>query len=167
MLPWASLVAQTVKNLPAIQKTWNQSLDNPPEKGMATHSSVLVWRIPWTEEPGGLHSMESKESDTPKRLTFTLWLSQTSLPVYLPSWGWGDLWKSGLPLLSDRTFPSPAHVLQPAYWDPIRFLVSLLLPSFTLIPFPLYWEWISPLLQPLFMTSSFPHQNRCSWRHLI
>ena len=72
MLPWASLVAQTVKNLPAIQKTWNQSLDNPPEKGMATHSSVLVWRIPWTEEPGGLHSMESKESDTPKRLTFTL-----------------------------------------------------------------------------------------------
>ena len=72
MLPWASLVAQTVKNLPAIQKTWNQSLDNPLEKGMATHSSVLAWRIPWTEEPGGLQSMESKESDTPKRLMFTL-----------------------------------------------------------------------------------------------
>ena len=57
--PTASLVAQTVKNLPAMQKTWVQSLgqEDPLEKGMATHSSVLAWRIPWTEEPGGLSSM--------------------------------------------------------------------------------------------------------------
>ena len=48
----ASLVAQTVKNLPAVQETWVQSL----EKGMATHSSILAWRIPWTEEPGRLQS---------------------------------------------------------------------------------------------------------------
>ena len=51
----ASLVTQTVKNLPAMQETQVQSLDweDPEEKGMATHSSILAWRIPWTEEPGG------------------------------------------------------------------------------------------------------------------
>ena len=49
-----SLVVQTVKNLPALQETWVWSLDqeNPLEKGMATHSSIFAWRIPWTEEPG-------------------------------------------------------------------------------------------------------------------
>ena len=47
---WAFLVAQLVKNLPAMQKTWVQSLvwDDPLEKGKATHSSILAWRIPWT-----------------------------------------------------------------------------------------------------------------------
>ena len=52
----ASLAAQTVKNLPEMQETWVQSLSQeyPLEKGMATHSSVLAWRIPWTEESGGL-----------------------------------------------------------------------------------------------------------------
>ena len=47
---WASLVAQVVKNPPAMQETWLQSLDweDPLEKGKATHSSILVWRIPWT-----------------------------------------------------------------------------------------------------------------------
>ena len=56
---WASLVAQMVKNLPAMQETQVQSLgqENPLEKGMATHSSILAWRIPWTEEPGRLQSM--------------------------------------------------------------------------------------------------------------
>ena len=52
----ASLVAQMVKNLAAKQETWVQSLgqEDPLEEGMATHSSILAWRIPWTEEPGGL-----------------------------------------------------------------------------------------------------------------
>ena len=52
----ASLVAQLVKNPPAMQETWVRSLgrEDPLEKGMATHSSLLAWRIPWTEEPGGL-----------------------------------------------------------------------------------------------------------------
>ena len=51
-----SLVAQMVKNLPGLQETWVQSLvwEDLPEKGMATHSSIPAWRIPWTEEPGGL-----------------------------------------------------------------------------------------------------------------
>ena len=56
-----SLVAQMVKNLPAMQETWVRSLgwEDPLEKGLATHSSILAWRIPWTEEPGRLQSMES------------------------------------------------------------------------------------------------------------
>ena len=52
-------MAQTLKNLPAMQETWIQSLgqDERLEKGMATHSNILAWRIPWTEEPGRLQSM--------------------------------------------------------------------------------------------------------------
>ena len=51
-----------VKNLTAVQETWVQSLDqnDPLEKGVATHSSILAWRIPWTEEPGGLQSIRSQ-----------------------------------------------------------------------------------------------------------
>ena len=56
---WASLVAQMVKNLLTIREIWVQSLgwEDLPEKEMATHFSILSWRIPWTEEPGGLQSM--------------------------------------------------------------------------------------------------------------
>ena len=59
---WASLVVQLVKNLPAVQETWVQSLgwEDPLEKEMATHSSILAWKISWTEEPGGLQSMGSQ-----------------------------------------------------------------------------------------------------------
>ena len=65
---WASLVAQmvTVKNLPAMQEARVQSLcwEDPLEEGMATYSSILAWRIPWTEKPGGLQSIQGhKESD--------------------------------------------------------------------------------------------------------
>ena len=61
----ASLGAQSVKNPPAMQETWVSSLgwEDPLEKEMATHSSILAWRIPWTEEPGGLQSMGCEESD--------------------------------------------------------------------------------------------------------
>ena len=57
---WSSLVAQMVKNPPAMQETWIQSLgpEDPLEKGMATHSSILAWRIPQTEEPRQLQSMD-------------------------------------------------------------------------------------------------------------
>ena len=62
----ASLVAQTVKNLPAMQKTQVQSLrgEDPLEEGIATRSSILVWRIPWTEEPGRLQFTGSEKSRT-------------------------------------------------------------------------------------------------------
>ena len=54
-----------VKNLPVMQETWVQSLgwEDPLEKRMMTHSSILTWRIPWTEKPGRLQSMGWKESD--------------------------------------------------------------------------------------------------------
>ena len=55
-----------VRNLPVTQETWVQSLgwEDPLEKGMATHSNILSWRIPWTEEPGGLLSIGSQKSLT-------------------------------------------------------------------------------------------------------
>ena len=64
-------MAQTVNNPPAMQKMWVPSLgrEDPLEKEMATLSSTLAWRIPWTEEPGGLQSMGSQESDMTERLT--------------------------------------------------------------------------------------------------
>ena len=60
---WASLVAWLVNNTPAMWETWVQSLgwEDPLEEGMATHSSILAWRIPWTQEPGGLQSMGSQK----------------------------------------------------------------------------------------------------------
>ena len=67
-------MAQRLKRLPAMWETWVRSLgwEDPLEKEMATHSSVLAWRIPWTEELGGLQSMGRKESDTTERLHFTI-----------------------------------------------------------------------------------------------
>ena len=61
----ASLVAQMVKNPPAVQETWIQSLGqkDPLEKELATHSSIPAWEVPWTEEPRELQSMGSQESD--------------------------------------------------------------------------------------------------------
>ena len=72
------LVAQMVKNPPVMQETWVRPLgwEDPLEKEMAAHSSILAWKIPWTSEPGGLLSMGSqspwgcKESDTTERLHF-------------------------------------------------------------------------------------------------
>ena len=58
----ASLVAQTIKNLPSMWETWVQSLgwEDPLEKGMATYSSIIAWKIPWAEETCGLWSMGSQ-----------------------------------------------------------------------------------------------------------
>ena len=59
---WAALVAQIVQNTTAMRETWVRplGLENPLEEGMASHSSILAWRIPWTEEPGGLQFMGSQ-----------------------------------------------------------------------------------------------------------
>ena len=84
-------MAQTVKNLPAIQETQVQSLGwkDPLEKEMATHSSILAWRIPWTQEPGRLQSVEvSKESDTTEQLTlslfsYTTYMNNIYIYIYL------------------------------------------------------------------------------------
>ena len=83
----ASLVAQLVKNLPAMQETWVWSLgwEDPLEKGMATHSTTLTWRIPWTEDLVGYSPWDCNKSDTTERLTFlafpsaytVVWISAT------------------------------------------------------------------------------------------
>ena len=69
----ASLVTQMVKNLPAMQETWHWSLgwEVPLEKGIATHASIFVWKIPWTEEPAGLQSIASQ------RVGHDWWLTHT------------------------------------------------------------------------------------------
>ena len=70
-------MSQTIKKLPAMWKTQVQSLgqEDPQEKGMATHSSILAWRIPWTEEPGRLQSMGSQESYMIEQLTLSLFFT--------------------------------------------------------------------------------------------
>ena len=71
----ASLVAQSVKNLPAVQETWVRSLgqEDPLEKRMATHSSILAWRIPWMDRGAWKASpWGHKDLDTTEQLTFSL-----------------------------------------------------------------------------------------------
>ena len=78
-LIWTFLVAQMVMNLPAVQETSVQSLsrEDPLEKEVATHSSILALRTPWTEEPGGLQSMGSHaKSDMPEQLTHTQYINK-------------------------------------------------------------------------------------------
>ena len=78
VLLWASLVAQRLKRLPAMWETWVRSLgqEDPMEKEMATHSSILAWRNPRMEELGGLQSTGHKESDTTERLHFSVQTSE-------------------------------------------------------------------------------------------
>ena len=75
-------MAQRLKRLPAMWETWVQSLgrEDPLEKEMATHSSILAWRILWTEELGGLQSTGRKELDTTERLHFHFHFSMLSEP---------------------------------------------------------------------------------------
>ena len=72
----ASLVAQSVKNLPAVQEIWVRSLDweDPLEREMAIHSSILAWKISWTEEPGGLQSMGSGMTERLTLRTYCIYI---------------------------------------------------------------------------------------------
>ena len=76
----ASLMAQRLKHLPAMRETWLRSLvrEDPLEKEMATHSSILAWRIPWREEPGGLQSTGSQSQTRLSDFTFFLSLCKHS-----------------------------------------------------------------------------------------
>ena len=83
----ASLVAQMVKNLPAMWETlvWALGQEDPLKEEMATHSSILAWRIPWTEEPGGLQSMGSqrvRQDWVTNIFTFTL-ANQPTFPAFV------------------------------------------------------------------------------------
>ena len=77
------MVAEMVKSLPAMQETRARSLDQDDrlQKEMATHSSILAWRIPWTVEPGGLQSMESRSQTQPGN-------------EHLWGRGWGGPWSA-------------------------------------------------------------------------
>ena len=101
VVSWASPVAQMVKNLHAVWDTrvWSLHWEDPPEKGLATPSSTLAWKIPWTEEPGGLLSMGSLRvghdwATSLSLFTFMHWRRKWQpTPVLLPgeSQGWGSL----------------------------------------------------------------------------
>ena len=132
-----TMVAQTVKNLPAMKETWVWSLgwEDPLEKGMTNHSSILVWRIPWTEELGGLQSTRWSRVGYDRMtniLTLTLFrTSREHVVVQLPSrvrlCDPTDCSKPGLPVphhllefaqihdhcISDPVQPSPP--LTPSY----------------------------------------------------
>ena len=75
----ASLVAERIKHLPAMRETqgWSLGWEDPLEKEMATHSSILAWRIPWTEEPGGQQSIGSQRvgHDWATSLSVYLWMN--------------------------------------------------------------------------------------------
>ena len=77
-------MAQRLKRLPAMRETWVRSLgwEDLLEKEMATHSRILAWRIQWREEPGGLQSMGSQESDTTKQLTHTQHVEYLQMPDF-------------------------------------------------------------------------------------
>ena len=75
---WYLPGGSVIKNPPAMQETQEMQVlslgrEDTLGKGMVTHSSILAWKIPWTEEPGGLQSMGSKELDTTKHLTHIFW----------------------------------------------------------------------------------------------
>ena len=111
---WFTLVAQMVKNLPAMQKTRVQSLgqEDPLVKGMATHSSILTWRIPWTKESGGLQSMGVTKSQT--RLSdfyFHWYLGWKHFNIH--GWNW-ERWPAKLPF-SAKAAPF-CHRRNPATW---------------------------------------------------
>ena len=86
---WVSLMTQMVKNLPAMQATQVQSLsrEDPPEKGMTTDSSMLAWRIPWTEETGGLQFMglqrvgHNRATNTHTH-TVAVWSLEDNMQIY-------------------------------------------------------------------------------------
>ena len=103
----ASLVAQLVKRLPAMQETWVRSLDreDPLEKGMATHSSILAWRIPWTEEPGATNSW----SNTTEQLTLSLCSVQSLLCAQLFATPM-DYSMPGFPVHRQLPEPTQTHV---------------------------------------------------------
>ena len=92
--------AQSLKSLTAIQETWVQSLGwgDPLDKEMATHSSILSWRIPWTEEPGRLQSMGSQESDTTEYSTHAADARHEGDHSSIPGWGRSPREGNGNPL---------------------------------------------------------------------
>ena len=111
---YAFLMAQMVKNLPAMLDTrvWSLDWEDPLVKGMATHSSILAWRIPWAEEPGGLQSMGS-QSDMTERLIHTqLYLRSTCV-----CWSLSHVQLCAIPWTVARQAPLPMGFCRQEYWS--------------------------------------------------
>ena len=133
-------MAQRLKHLPAIQETWVRSLgqEDPLEKEMATHSSILAWRIPWREEPGGLHRVAKSRT----RLHFHFLFC-----VFLPS------------LLNIFCF-CYIHTISVLYWAifaqnvPLVSLIflkrSLVFPILLFFSISLHWSLRKPFLSPCY-----------------
>ena len=129
----ASLVAQRLKRLPAMRETWVRSLgqEDQLEKEMATHSSILAWRIPWMEEPGGLQSTGSHaESDTTEQLhlltyLLTAWkhrsLGSTSGVSNSVELGWS--WRIWICNKSTGDFTTVG--LETTSWEPLVYSISV------------------------------------------
>ena len=166
----ASLVAQLVKNVPAMQETWVQSLgrEDPLEKEMATHSSILAWRIPWTEEPGGLQSVGFQKSDITWQLNHHQWLmraSQVALVGKYPLANAGDMrlgfdpWVGKIPY---RTARQPTLVFLPGESYGQRRLVATahkVAKSWTQLC--TLWTWHSDLEHMHAMTNDIEHIFMC------
>ena len=124
-MPRVSLGTQTIKGMPAMWETQVQSLDweDPLEKGMASCCSILAWRIPWTEEPGGLQSMGLRWVGCDQATNTYTWqvliYSWHSIPTSLFTERWNRLWgpraqSCAAPVgvemgLSDSWVPPPTH----------------------------------------------------------
>ena len=160
-LPWASLVAQRLKPLPGTRETWVLSLgrEDPLEKGMATHSSTLAWRIPWREEPSRLQSMGSKRvgQDWGTSLSLSSTLSKPSLYI----------WKSSVYVLLKPSLKDFQHNLA-IMWN--GWNCTVIWPFFLALPFfGLEWKLIfsSPVATAEF--SKFPDRLSAavSQHHLL
>ena len=131
-----------VKNLPAMWETWFGSLvgEDPLAKGMATHSSILAWRIPWTEEPGRLQSMESQESGMTDQLNFhaniyyLTWFLWIRIQAQLSQWFWfraapeiasGVGWDCSHPEATSRSLAHVAGKLVPPGRRPSQGFASI------------------------------------------
>ena len=168
IISYVYLVAQMAKNLPAMQETQVRSLgqEDPLEKEMATHSSILAWRIPWTEEAGGLQSMGSQrvrhDWATNTDRYFNRWFINISsffssqFQLLLPSWG---VWASYSPTLVfalQTAVPKIPFLRFTVWWTEQGFSLTCLPPSLphslppslfsSLLVFP---TTPSPAVQPL------------------
>ena len=129
----ASLVVQTVKNLPAVRETWVWSLgqEDPLEEEIATCSSVLAWRTPWTEEPGGLQSV-GPQSMQPQRVGHDGATSTTS--VFWILWGWaGD---------SNCSYGSHVQFLKDIWWFSANQIAFM---------FDIFFSWSLPSIAISFL----------------
>ena len=117
---WTSLVVQSVKNLPAVQKTWVQSLgwDNPLGKEMANHFNIVAWKIPWTEEPGGLQSMGLQ------RVRHD-WATEQQQPTWLQ--GRNASAAEALPLYREQSPETQEGCVGPHFWEMLMGFHTLFL----------------------------------------